>query len=500
MAEIRSLWVLPWSMTSREQIDRVVQQAVKHDQTELLMEVRYRSDALYIPNRQDKRFPNPEPRSYILPANKFDPLDYAIKAAHRNKLRIHAWVVVFNATTTDTMRIRQNHIWVNHPDWITTDRLGNRMTAMDNFGWFIDPGIPEVQDYLLNVLLDIVVNYPDLDGLHLDYIRYPHERWGYHPVSLDRFETHRKTNERHTWNQWRIDQVTTFVERIYYQAKAINPALVISAAVKANYDDAVKLYAQDWKHWLSRGIIDRFYPMAYFKDERIFLRCLNQMASLRQNDRFVIGVRAWQDQPPDGDLLPDQTRAGKYTIHDVARKIDLARGYGFGGIALFSYDGLMKGNALPSLAALSYPKDRAERVFRDYYAVGEDNRYLIDPVWLRRVQTPVSDKVAEGNGYCPLPNEAVEQDTLRPAVRFHLDDQGYRIQIYVPYPGNWKLDITDANAILLHSRTRYYLAGRNVDYWVDDSQTRKDCYIAILSNEHMAQPCHFWIRIEAEVF
>jgi len=499
-AEIRSLWVLPWSMTSRQQIDRVIQQAVLMQQTELMMEVRYRSDALYIPNREDRTYPNPEPRSYILPADKFDPLDYAIKAAHHMNLKIHAWVVVFNATPTDTMRIRQNYIQVNHPDWITTDVNGKPMRAMDNFGWFIDPGIPAAQDYLQNIVMDIVVNYPELDGLHLDYIRYPHVQWGYHPESVERFEEHRKQDKRHTWNQWRTMQVTAFVEMIYLQVKAVSPTMVVSAAVKANYVDAVTLYAQDWKDWLARGIIDRLYPMTYFKDERIYLQCLNQMSSLRANDRFVIGVRAWQDLPPDGDLLPDEKNTGRYSILDVARKIDLARSYGFGGVALFSYDGLVKGNALAQLAQMSYPGKLDPPVHQDFYAAGEAEKQLIDPQWLRRVQAPYSDMVITGNGIGVERSAPAERDTLLPAVHFDPEGSGYRIRINVPFSANWKLDIADQEARLLHSRIRYYLAGGNIDYWVDERQTREGGYIVVLSNEGLDQPYHFEIAVAKEVF
>ncbi len=74
--------------------------ALAAGQTDLFIEVRYRSDALYTPNRAPDDYPNPELRSYILADNGFDPLEYTLRKAQTQKLRVHAWVVVFNATPT----------------------------------------------------------------------------------------------------------------------------------------------------------------------------------------------------------------------------------------------------------------------------------------------------------------------------------------------------------------------------------------------------------------
>ncbi|MDZ4122279.1 MAG: family 10 glycosylhydrolase, partial [Candidatus Cloacimonadaceae bacterium] len=184
-AEVRALWVMPWSLTSRAKIDSVIENAVLSGYNELLLEVRYRSDALYTPNNRSSRYYNPEPRSYILADNGFDPLAYAIKRGHEANLQVQAWVVVFNATPLDRELIQKNYIFKNHPDWITYDNTGQRMRNSDQFGYYIDPAIPEVREHLFEVFCDIVDGYPELDGLHLDYIRYPNVSLGFHPTSLE---------------------------------------------------------------------------------------------------------------------------------------------------------------------------------------------------------------------------------------------------------------------------------------------------------------------------
>ena len=187
-AEVRSLWILPWSLKTPQSIDEVISNAILNNQNELLVEVRYRSDALYKQNRTSGTYYNPEPRSYILSDDGFDPLEYAIQRCHELGLKIQAWVVVFNATPLDQKLINKNYMYLNHKAWLTYTKTGSKMNSKDQFGYFIDPGIPDVQDYLLDVFSDIVEGYPDLDGLHLDYIRYPSSQYGFHPVSLARFE------------------------------------------------------------------------------------------------------------------------------------------------------------------------------------------------------------------------------------------------------------------------------------------------------------------------
>ena len=118
-AEVRSLWVLPWDIKSPESIDRLISDAVQNHQNELLVEVRYRADALYTPQKAGFLYSNPEPRSYILEEDGFDPLDYLIRQAHAHNLDVQAWVIVFNATPLKQELVANNYIYQNYPHWFT---------------------------------------------------------------------------------------------------------------------------------------------------------------------------------------------------------------------------------------------------------------------------------------------------------------------------------------------------------------------------------------------
>ncbi len=425
-AEIRAIWVLPWSTNTPEKIDAFISSAVESYQTDVFVEIRYRADAMYVTNRVPDIYPNPEPRSYILTDCAFDPLAYILEVGHKNNLRVHAWFVVFNATPLDSKLIASNYIYVNHRDWITYPKNSSRPQSKDQFGYFIDPGIPEVQDYLLNVIGDLLSGYPDLDGLHLDYIRYPDTNLGFHPTSVERYKS-QETETDLTWNEWRIQQVTSFVERARALADTLHPDLILSAAVIANYHDAVEYYAQDWQLWLDNDLLDYVYPMAYQLNINQFNRQLDVMKNMQHDDSIVVGIRAWSE---NGNTLMSKNRSRTYNILDVAERIGNIRDKGFAGIALFSYDGLQKDNALSYLTQIAY----SDKITSE-------------------ITTPV---VAEK----PAPKPVIPVSiTIKP------EDGIYHLELKIPSEGKWDLIFRDEQGETVFQRNRYYLKGKNQDYW-----------------------------------
>ncbi|MDD4309171.1 MAG: family 10 glycosylhydrolase [Candidatus Cloacimonetes bacterium] len=416
--EIRSVWAMPWDINTPEAIDELIQTALDNNQNELLVEVRYRADALYDTQRGAAKYPNPEPQCHVIKQPGFDPLAYALDKAHAAGLYVHAWVIVFNATPLDQKLIKKNYIYQNHPDWLTRDSSGRQMSTSRQFGNFIDPGIPEAQDYLLNVFSNICAGYPDLDGFHLDYIRYPESNMGYHPVSLQRYKEFCENQAEITFNEWRIMQVNTFVERTYHQLKTINPRLIISAAVFADIADANVAYAQEWQTWLRDGYIDRIYPMAYNVHFEKHKKQVQQMKLLGKDKSIVVGLRAWDDNGRSISL----NSGSRYTVADVKKRIDLTRELGFAGTALFSYAGLKIGNAWADLKQLCY----------------SDTAYQ---------QSPESDS------------------TMSAMVDFKLVNSGneFQIDITIPTQGYWSWEISDAD--YKYSVTRFYKQGENRDYW-----------------------------------
>lgn len=172
---------------------------------------------------------------------------------------------------------QSDHPFRRHPEWLTRSAGG---ATWDGANYAFDPGHPGVQQHTFDVALDLVRRY-DLDGLHWDYVRYAGKDWGYNVVAVRRFNArHGRTGKPAStdpdWLQFRRDQVTALVRKVYLAALAEKPALKISAATitfapgisdtaqwprSAAYSDVL----QDWRAWMEEGILDWNLPMTYFR-------------------------------------------------------------------------------------------------------------------------------------------------------------------------------------------------------------------------------------------
>ena len=331
--EHKALWVTPWDMTSEEKIDEVVTNAREWGITDLLVEVRYRGDALYIPNKKNKLFANPEPVSYILKNQDIDPLDLFISKAKMKNIKVHAWVTVLVVTPKTLNDICQSHIYFQNPDWMTYDSLEKRIQHSQFEGAYLDPGLSEVRDYLVNVFADIVANY-NIDGLHLDYIRYPGTDYGYNPVSIKRYNDLTRIIGNLDFNEWKEKQISSLVSQINQKTKSIKPNLILSAAVISDIDQARGRYAQNWFDWLNQNIIDKVYLMAYQADDYAFNTVMNKIPE-RFNQKIVVGLRAWSDN-------------NSYSVDNIKSKITAINrrsdNSSFKGISFFSYNGILQRN------------------------------------------------------------------------------------------------------------------------------------------------------------
>ena len=167
---LRAMWVDAFhdGIKSPAQVEKLVADAHRANLNALLVQVRKRGDAYF--NLAD------EPRAADITGSRgFDPLGYLIRLAHAStpRIQVHAWVNTFFVGET-------SGAYLKHPDWV--DRAIDGST-----GGYLDPGVPAVQAYTHRVFMDIALRY-DVDGVHLDFIRYPGADWGYSAEALRLFK------------------------------------------------------------------------------------------------------------------------------------------------------------------------------------------------------------------------------------------------------------------------------------------------------------------------
>lgn len=215
----------------------------------------------------------------------WDPLKVAVEEGHRLGMEVHAWVWCFAVGN------RRHNPLINMPsdyagpvltdDGLMSEALRNRDGGLGVDGrqneFWLSPASPKAREFLLNLYKEIVTKY-DVDGVQLDYIRYPFQtsgtRMGFESVGRDHF--HQATGlsldslddyAARMWIAWKTYQVSSFVQQVSTTLKKIKPNLQLSAAVfPMRRESRIVAIQQDWETWINNGWIDTLSPMSYTSD------------------------------------------------------------------------------------------------------------------------------------------------------------------------------------------------------------------------------------------
>jgi len=328
-AQDKSVWVTAWDMNTPEKIDEMLLNVHKYGFDKVFLQTRYRSDALYFPNKTDSTFSNPDSICYLLKDSHFDPLAYAIEKSDTLDIRIYAWVTTFVATPHDLNKITAGHVYYTHAEWFLKTKEGKTSPYNEYEGAFLDPALPEVRNYLINVFSDIVTNY-NIAGIQLDYIRYPDSIYGWNEYSKALADSILDFD----FAKWKQRKLSSFVNYTYITLKNIKPDLEISAAVISDTSKAMNSYSQDWINWLNDNYIDRVYVMAYNTSNRSFSTLIGRLNSIKQHDKMTIVIRGWQETHP-------------YHVSKINDKIKVLKKHQFNSMGFYNYSGLIKNNYLP---------------------------------------------------------------------------------------------------------------------------------------------------------
>lgn len=309
-AEFRGFWVTIWDMDSKASIETVVQKAHQYYFNQIYAHIRVRGDAYYYPNRRDSRYKNIEPRTeaYSLSPSDLDALQYLIDLAHNQNppIQVHAWVVVFPAWNRSSKPVSANHVYNAHPEWVTENADGVTMPWDGNGGEgsFLDSGIPAVRDYLFNVFMDIVRNY-DIDGLHLDYIRFPNTTYGYDPVAKAKFKEETgydlsvDSGIDAVWNMWRRTNISKLVKKLHQGIKAEKPWVKLSGAI-VTFTDAPIGVLSSYDQWATKGYVDHLIPMVYSETMTYVQPRVQTMQDRVGNVPVIAGLGSGSENTGDG--------------------------------------------------------------------------------------------------------------------------------------------------------------------------------------------------------
>jgi len=203
-----------------------------------------------------------------------DPLKATIDIAHKYGIRVIAWFEYGFAVGVSSINTDIPNILKIHPDWSMVKRdttIKYDLDSGNNFFW-VDPAVNGAADFIVNLYQECAKNYPDIDGIELDRMRYPSTSFSYSDTARARFmkETNNGdplllTDDNSAWAAWRRIQVTNVVKRIYAAIKSVNPGCVVTGAVVPPYmmygGDQDKL--QGWDVWAKNGYVDMLEPMLY---------------------------------------------------------------------------------------------------------------------------------------------------------------------------------------------------------------------------------------------
>lgn len=356
-AEARALWVNRWDYGDAESIAQVMEIASRAHFNMVYFQVRGPGDARYR-SRLDPCSPRLCGRLGGVPA--WDPLEVAVREAHARGLQLHAWINALSGWESTkasdcgglvpSVPGQPNHELIDHPDWAMYTRSGPQRcpNGPDVEYIYLSPGNPGVRTHLARVAADVVRRY-QVDGVHLDRIRYPGNDYGWDRASLEAFG-HDPATDPAGWARFRRGLVSRLVREVHDSIHAVRP-VPLSAAVWPIYDrerfgwpssSGVAQFFQDTWGWAGEGSLDVAVPMTYFYVADRPCSYLPRRPGQEPNPDWECMVADHvAGMKPTGRFVYAGILAG-LPFPEIERQIRLGREHGVNGFSIYSYGALQE--------------------------------------------------------------------------------------------------------------------------------------------------------------
>ena len=319
--EVRAVWLttiggIDWPRShqkaqQQEELRKTLDQLKQAGINTVLFQARVRATTIY---------PSSEPWDACLTGTAgkspgYDPLQFCIDECHKRGMQLHAWVVTIPIGKWNKAGCTQ--LRKKYPQMVV--RIGE--------DGFMNPEYPATADYLARCCSEIVERY-DVDGIHLDYIRYP-EIWPKPSAAKGRKGRKAVKQTVSKSPSERRECITGIVRAIHHAVKARKPWVMLSCSPIGKHDDLTRYrsggwnartaVSQDAQQWMKEGLMDALFPMMYFRDNHFFPFAIDWQE--RSYGRIIV--------PGLGIYFLDP-HEGQWELSDVTRQMNVSRQIGLG--------------------------------------------------------------------------------------------------------------------------------------------------------------------------
>ena len=247
---------------------------------------------------------------------------------HKNGLAVIPWFEFGFMAPSDSSLAKR------HPDWLTSRRDGSKiwLEGKHDRVW-LNPFRPEVQNFIQNLIVEIVSKY-DVDGVQFDdHFGLPTEL-GYDAYTTklykqEHFGKNPPANPQDPeWVRWRADKITQYLQKVFKAVKTRKPKCIISIAPnpqRVSYE----LFLADWEKWERQGLVEELVLQVYRNDLKVFMQELNypEVKIAKKHIPVSIGILSG---------LKDRSVASA----QIQSQVDTSREQGFAGVSFFFYETL----------------------------------------------------------------------------------------------------------------------------------------------------------------
>ncbi|MEY2857243.1 MAG: hypothetical protein RLZZ74_1555 [Cyanobacteriota bacterium] len=222
-----------------------------------------------------------------------------------------------------------------HPEWLTARQDGSVIWwegKVHQRVW-LNPLRPDVQQFMTDLLVEIVSNY-DIDGIQLDdHFGYPSEL-GYDDYTVKLYQAEHDGQSPPQdpldpdWVRWRADKITDYVETLFHNLKEHNPNAIVSVAPNPQ-EFSLNSFLLDWYRWERKGLIEELVVQLYRDRNDALIRELEQPEILAAREHIPVGIG-----------ILSGLKGRPISWGKIHQQVNIARRHGFAGISFFFYESL----------------------------------------------------------------------------------------------------------------------------------------------------------------